>query len=106
MLFRSIDAAPDAASGPEGPPVGGVAHALPGRAVDRLGVGRVDDHVRAPGAVVHEVREVLAVSFVQVHQVVFGILFIVVVLVLPGGLVDAWSRAGRLLRLTTVGRLR
>ena len=52
------------------------------------------------------VREVLAVSFVQVHQVVFGILFIVVVLVLPGGLVDAWSRAGRLLRLTPVGRLR
>jgi ABC-type branched-subunit amino acid transport system permease subunit len=34
------------------------------------------------------VRELLAVSLVQVHQVVFGVLFIVVVLVLPGGLAD------------------
>src|SRR5262245_19506215 len=34
------------------------------------------------------VRELLAVSLVQVHQVVFGLLFIAVVLALPGGLVD------------------
>jgi branched-chain amino acid transport system permease protein len=38
------------------------------------------------------VREELAVSLVQVHQVVFGVLFVVVVLGLPGGLVDAWHR--------------
>jgi branched-chain amino acid transport system permease protein len=38
------------------------------------------------------VRELLAVSLVQVHQVVFGALFIVVVLVLPGGLVDLVGR--------------
>jgi len=37
-------------------------------------------------------REQLAVTLVQVHQVVFGVLFILVVLLLPGGLVDAWSR--------------
>jgi branched-chain amino acid transport system permease protein len=41
------------------------------------------------------VREWLAVSLVAVHQVIFGALFIAVVLVLPGGLVDA---AGRLRR--------
>jgi branched-chain amino acid transport system permease protein len=38
------------------------------------------------------VREQLAVSLVQAHQIIFGLLFIVVVLVLPGGLVDLWSR--------------
>jgi branched-chain amino acid transport system permease protein len=37
-------------------------------------------------------REQLAVTLVQVHQVVFGVLFILVVLLLPGGLVDAWAR--------------
>ena len=38
------------------------------------------------------VREVLAVSLVQVHQVLFGALFIAVVLLLPGGLVSAVER--------------
>lgn len=38
------------------------------------------------------VREQLAVSLVQVHQVIFGALFILIVLALPGGLVDLWSR--------------
>lgn len=38
------------------------------------------------------VRERLAVSLVQVHQVIFGILFIIIVLVFPGGLVEAWRR--------------
>jgi branched-chain amino acid transport system permease protein len=37
-------------------------------------------------------REQLALSLAQFHQVVFGVLFIVVVLVLPGGLVDAWQQ--------------
>jgi ABC-type branched-subunit amino acid transport system permease subunit len=44
------------------------------------------------------VREQLAISLVQVHQVIFGLLFIAVVLALPGGLVDIWARAGRWLR--------
>ncbi|HLG11946.1 MAG TPA: branched-chain amino acid ABC transporter permease [Dehalococcoidia bacterium] len=42
------------------------------------------------------VRERLAVSLVEVHQIFFGVLFIVVVLMLPGGLVEAWFRLRRL----------
>ena len=42
------------------------------------------------------VRERLAVSLVEIHQIIFGILFIIVVLTLPGGLVEAWSRLRRL----------
>lgn len=42
------------------------------------------------------VRERLAVSLVEVHQIIFGALFIAVVLLLPGGLVEAWSRVRRL----------
>jgi branched-subunit amino acid ABC-type transport system permease component len=41
-------------------------------------------------------RERLTVSFTQFHQVIFGVLFILVVLVLPGGLVDVWGRLRRL----------
>ena len=41
------------------------------------------------------VRELLAVNLVSIHQVIFGALFIVVVLALPGGLVDLWSRFRR-----------
>ena len=41
------------------------------------------------------VREQLAVTLVHVHQVIFGILFIVVVLMLPGGLVDLASKLRR-----------
>jgi branched-chain amino acid transport system permease protein len=37
-------------------------------------------------------REQLALALAQFHQVVFGLLFIVVVLVLPGGLMDAWQQ--------------
>lgn len=45
------------------------------------------------GAVLYVVvREQLAVTLVQAHQVLFGVLFIAVVLALPGGLADAWSR--------------
>jgi branched-chain amino acid transport system permease protein len=40
-------------------------------------------------------REKLTLSFTQFHQVIFGLLFIVVVLALPGGLVDIWSRLRR-----------
>ena len=41
------------------------------------------------------VREELAVSFTRFHQIIFGILFILIVLLLPGGLVDIWSRVRR-----------
>lgn len=37
-------------------------------------------------------RERLTLSFTQFHQVIFGVLFILVVLLLPGGLVDGWGR--------------
>jgi ABC-type branched-subunit amino acid transport system permease subunit len=42
-------------------------------------------------------KEILAVRLVELHLLVFGILFILVVLFLPGGLVEAWSRARRLI---------
>jgi len=38
------------------------------------------------------VREQLALTLGQAHQVIFGVLFILVVLALPGGLVDLWAR--------------
>ncbi|HTP07190.1 MAG TPA: branched-chain amino acid ABC transporter permease [Anaerolineae bacterium] len=38
------------------------------------------------------VRQQLAVALVEVHQIVFGILFILIVLVFPGGLIGAWNR--------------
>jgi branched-chain amino acid transport system permease protein len=44
------------------------------------------------------VREELALSLVQIHQIIFGALFVLVVLVFPGGLVDAF---GRLMRRRT-----
>ena len=42
------------------------------------------------------VREQLALTLAQAHQVIFGALFILVVLAFPGGLVDAWARIRRL----------
>ena len=41
------------------------------------------------------VREVLAQSLVELHLLIFGILFILVVIVLPGGLVEAVARLRR-----------
>jgi branched-chain amino acid transport system permease protein len=41
------------------------------------------------------VREQLAQTVVQAHQVIFGALFVLVVLAFPGGLVDAWVRLRR-----------
>jgi branched-chain amino acid transport system permease protein len=38
------------------------------------------------------VRQQLATTLVEIHQVVFGIFFIIIVLVFPGGLVEAWKR--------------
>jgi branched-chain amino acid transport system permease protein len=37
-------------------------------------------------------RELLALKLVEIHLTVFGTLFVLVVLFLPGGLVEAWSR--------------
>jgi branched-chain amino acid transport system permease protein len=42
-------------------------------------------------------KEFLALRLVELHLLIFGVLFILVVLFLPGGLVEAWSRARRLI---------
>ena len=42
-------------------------------------------------------KELLALKLVEVHLTVFGILFILVVLFLPGGLVEAWGKVRRAL---------
>ena len=42
-------------------------------------------------------REVLALKMADMHLIVFGVLFILVVLFLPGGLVDAWAKVRRAL---------
>ena len=44
------------------------------------------------------VKEYLALNLVELHLIVFGVLFILVVLFLPGGLVEAWTRIRRLVR--------
>jgi branched-chain amino acid transport system permease protein len=38
------------------------------------------------------VRERLAANLTDIHQVIFGVLFILVVLVFPGGLLEIWDR--------------
>jgi branched-chain amino acid transport system permease protein len=42
------------------------------------------------------VRQQLAVTLVEIHQIVFGIFFIIIVLVFPGGLVEVWRRFGHM----------
>jgi branched-chain amino acid transport system permease protein len=42
-------------------------------------------------------KEILALRLVELHLLIFGVLFILVVLFLPGGLVEAWGRARRLI---------
>jgi len=42
------------------------------------------------------VRDKLSVNLVDVHQVIFGVLFILIVLIFPGGLVEIWERLKKL----------
>jgi len=42
------------------------------------------------------VRQQLALKLAEIHQVIFGILFIIIVLIFPGGLVEAWRRLSRI----------
>jgi branched-chain amino acid transport system permease protein len=47
------------------------------------------------GAFYVVVRERLAANLTDVHQVIFGVLFILIVLLFPGGLLDIWERVSR-----------
>jgi len=59
------------------------------------GVGTV--HGPVLGALFYViVKELLAVKLVEFHLIIFGVLFMLVVLFFPGGLVEAWSRVRQL----------
>jgi branched-chain amino acid transport system permease protein len=60
------------------------------------GVGTV--HGPVLGALFYVIlREVLAVQWVEFHLIIFGVLFMLVVLFFPGGLIEAWQRVRRLI---------
>mgnify|MGYP001063156340 FL=1 len=59
------------------------------------GVGTVVGPVIG-GAFFVLVRARLAAHLTDVHQVIFGVLFILVVLIFPGGLLEIWDRSKRL----------
>jgi branched-chain amino acid transport system permease protein len=49
------------------------------------------------------VKDVLATTLVEVHLLIFGVLFVAVVMLLPGGLVEATSSVRRLVRARGAG---
>jgi branched-chain amino acid transport system permease protein len=60
------------------------------------GVGTI--HGPVLGALFYVIlKEILAVRLVELHLLIFGVLFILVVLFFPGGLVEAWTRVRRLI---------
>jgi branched-chain amino acid transport system permease protein len=60
------------------------------------GVGTI--HGPVLGALFYVIlREALAVQWVEFHLLIFGVVFILIVLFLPGGLVEAWNRAQELI---------
>jgi branched-chain amino acid transport system permease protein len=66
------------------------------------GVGTV--HGPVLGALFYVIlKELLAVKLVEFHLIIFGTLFMLVVLFFPGGLVEVWNRAGRLVSRRTDG---
>jgi branched-chain amino acid transport system permease protein len=66
------------------------------------GVGTV--HGPVLGALFYVIlKELLAVKLVEFHLIIFGILFMLVVLFFPGGLVEVWNRARRLVFRRTDG---
>jgi branched-chain amino acid transport system permease protein len=59
------------------------------------GVGTI--HGPVLGAIFYVIiKELLAVQWVEFHLIIFGVLFMLVVLFFPSGLVEAWQRARRL----------
>jgi branched-chain amino acid transport system permease protein len=61
------------------------------------GVGTI--HGPVLGALFYVIlKEVLAVRWVELHLIIFGVLFMLAVLFFPGGLVEASQRAQRLIR--------
>jgi branched-chain amino acid transport system permease protein len=66
------------------------------------GVGTI--HGPVLGALFYVVlKELLAVHLVEFHLIIFGVLFMLVVLFLPGGLVEAWQRIRRLVSRRATG---
>ena len=49
-------------------------------------------------------KEILSLKLVELHLMVFGILFILVVLFLPGGFVQAWKQIQRLVGRWSVSK--
>ena len=51
-------------------------------------------------------KEYLAIRWVDFHLLIFGLLFVAIVLLLPGGLVEAAARLGALARARVLTAIR